>query len=121
VSTKTLTLDEIYARIPSISCKRQCHTTCGLIPLSRAESERARVRGLRVVPNQISEWMLEPSRGACPALVGIECTIYDDRPLICRLFGVVEGLECRWGCKPERLLTRQEAAELLRASRRAVR
>jgi Fe-S-cluster containining protein len=119
MTTRSLSLDEIYARIPSIDCQRRCHTTCGLIPLSLPEARRLQRHQLRVVPYGNGELMFDAPLGVCPALRQRDCAIYEDRPLICRFFGVVEGMECRWGCKPERLLTMQEAAQLLRASRTA--
>jgi Fe-S-cluster containining protein len=43
------------------------------------------------------------------------CSIYEHRPLICRLYGVAEGLECHAGCVPAAgLLTRHQAKALLR-------
>jgi Fe-S-cluster containining protein len=104
VTKRPLSLDEVYARIPSIDCQKQCHTTCGLIPLSLPEARRAK-RHLRVVPYGNGELMFDAPLGVCPALRERDCTIYEDRPLICRFFGVVQGMECRRGCKPERLLT----------------
>lgn len=40
------------------------------------------------------------------------CSVYVDRPLICRLWGVVETMPCPFGCRPERWLSEQEALEL---------
>ncbi len=54
----------------------------------------------------------EPQGAVCPYL-DIEtkrCTVHENRPLICRLYGVSEGLPCPHGCKPNpRYLTRDEA------------
>lgn len=45
----------------------------------------------------------------CPALDFIgRCSVYEIRPLICRLWGVVETMKCHYGCEPERYLTDEE-------------
>jgi Fe-S-cluster containining protein len=49
----------------------------------------------------------------CPYLEEERCTVYEVRPLICRLWGLVESMPCPWGCKPERYLTHEEGHELL--------
>lgn len=55
--------------------------------------------------------------GTCSMLtVNERCSVYGSRPLLCRLYGVADGLTCFWGCEPERLLSRDEArAFMLRA------
>ena len=35
----------------------------------------------------------------CPALVDGRCSVYEHRPLICRLWGAVESLPCPHGCE----------------------
>jgi hypothetical protein len=39
--------------------------------------------------------------------------VYDARPLICRLWGVSENLQCPYGCVPERMLTLEEAQDFM--------
>ena len=51
----------------------------------------------------------------CPMLKDNKCSIYDKRPLICRLYGVVENMKCRFGCKPTRYLTNKEGVALVSA------
>jgi Fe-S-cluster containining protein len=41
------------------------------------------------------------------------CGVYEIRPMICRLWGVVEVMKCPYGCVPERYLTSQEGARLI--------
>jgi Fe-S-cluster containining protein len=114
--TKPLTLDEIYARIPPIACQRLCNAACSRLPMSPGEADRLHRRGLPVLRQAPTEFVVAHRDGRCVALRDGACTVYEDRHLICRFIGVVEGMECRWGCRPERFLTRQEAAELLRAA-----
>ena len=44
-----------------------------------------------------------------------ECEIHEARPLICRLFGIVDIdlMRCPWGCVPERWLSDAESRALL--------
>ena len=51
----------------------------------------------------------------CPALdvaFGL-CSVYPDRPTLCRLWGVVEKMRCPFGCEPERYLSDAEAVTIL--------
>jgi Fe-S-cluster containining protein len=51
--------------------------------------------------------------GACPHLAFGKCTAYDSRPLVCRLYGVAEGLRCEHGCEPDRLLTDKQTRRII--------
>lgn len=55
----------------------------------------------------------------CHKLRNGRCTVYEDRPASCRLWGVVESMECPWGCRPEKMLTFEEGHEILRRVREA--
>ena len=48
--------------------------------------------------------MLSPDR---------RCNVYDIRPLICRLWGLVRTMRCPWGCVPERWLSHEDGHRLL--------
>jgi hypothetical protein len=41
------------------------------------------------------------------------CSVYEDRPMICRLFGAANGMECHRGCKCDKPLTITEGMALL--------
>lgn len=99
---------EIWARVPELPCTGACHEACGIIPVLPAEIEVIRARYGQV---DISPGI----NGVCRALTpGGRCSVYEARPLICRLFGVSEGLECHAGCKPSgRYLTKDEAHDLI--------
>ncbi len=46
----------------------------------------------------------------CPALTEEkQCAIYENRPAICRMWGVSEGTPCIYGCDPEEILPDPEA------------
>lgn len=97
----TLPLDElrlrlklIYADLPIVPCKGLCHYTCTVIPFSPVEA-----RVIREVHGVILRFNEKTQR--CSALVDKRCSVYDDRPLICRVFGVADGsMVCPHGCHP---------------------
>lgn len=104
-------IDKVYARIPEIACQGLCFESCGPIAMSRVEH-------LRIVDRVGSfEPAGYPSQ-TCPLLKENKCSIYDIRPAICRLWGVVEMMPCPFGCVPEKLLTREQGFDILSAIRR---
>ncbi|TMD08275.1 MAG: hypothetical protein E6J01_03825 [Chloroflexi bacterium] len=50
----------------------------------------------------------------CPLLTPSgTCSVYDIRPMICRVWGLTKSMACPFGCVPERWLTEDEAHALL--------
>jgi Fe-S-cluster containining protein len=92
-----------------------------MIPMSKVE---ARIIGklkkgadfaTNVVPGHYTMVPSVSKNGlACPMLVMGQCSIYENRPTICRFYGVVEDMPCEFGCKPEKMLTTKEAFLLIR-------
>jgi Fe-S-cluster containining protein len=100
-------LAEIYAEIPDVPCKRLCSDSCSFIGTFRAERERMQAAG--VTPPRMDQ-------APCPLLMfNGECGAHEWRPVICRLYGATEELECPFGCKSERQLTKAEAYEIFLA------
>lgn len=101
-------LAELYAEIPKIDCKKLCQRYCANIMMSGPEFDRIREL-LGYTPRSDPK---DPDR--CPILTadGL-CGCRDVRPVICRVWGVTETMQCPWGCKPERYLTEAEAFALL--------
>ena len=98
----------LYARLPSIDCQRRCAGACG--PLVATELEWARMESA----TGGEAWGDDT---VCPHLdrdAGL-CRGYALRPLICRLWGVVETMPCPFGCQPERWLTAEDADALVAA------
>ncbi len=102
-------LDSIYSSLPKLDCKGKCQAYCGAITLSSLELER--------IVSQIGPIPPMRSCRTCSLLDGKtgQCTIYDIRPLICRLWGVVLEMKCPWGCEPDRWVSKEEAQKLLRS------
>lgn len=99
-------LENIYAAVPSIVCKGLCQESCGPIFQSTAETK---------VMEQANGGKIPPIRNnlTCGLLKGGRCSIYSNRPLICRLWGVAREMPCPFGCVPERYLDKPEAHMLL--------
>lgn len=118
-------LQALYDRVPAIHCKGRCHTACCFVEASIRERERMRRASGRelgtidVYESPVNPTRLDPlgyplARYRCTMLTDDgRCGVYEHRPMICRLFGAVEGMECEYGCEPERMLTFAEAVELL--------
>lgn len=100
-------LEKLAAEIPKINCQKKCQECCGPILMTGLEMART-LKRLEAPPKGTEDL-------TCPMLNRTtgECRVYSVRPLICRLWGVAQGMECPWGCKPERYLTKAEAHDLL--------
>jgi len=89
--------------VPEMECKEGCHDCCGPIMFSRWEYGR--------IPDR------EFSTVVCPYLSLVSgCTVYEERPLLCRLFGStteVKEMTCPHGCKPEKPLSVRQMSEIM--------
>jgi hypothetical protein len=100
-------LDQVYASVPDAGCRGLCADSCGSIAMTAIEQRRIADRHAIQLP-LMAGWALDESPGPlgtpggrCPALTRDDrCRVYQDRPLVCRLWGSVEGLPCPWGCSP---------------------
>ena len=116
-------LEEMYASLPTIECQRKCQASCGPIAMSGYEFERMRARTpfmklegneLNIAPARGRAVLMETFDKKCPLLNSAgSCSVYTIRPLICRLFGLVEKMKCPFGCEPSRWVTDEEAFRLL--------
>lgn len=97
--------DRLYARIPAVACQRRCQRSC--VPVQMLPHERARITagGGHHLSHVGPACALLDERGAC--------SVYDQRPAICRLWGAVDTMPCPHGCQPERWMTEAEALALL--------
>lgn len=94
-------LERIYRSVPTVQCRGLCARSCGPIDMSVEERRRIADRGVTIEPPTIALLAIhdggEPMD--CPALVAGRCSVYEDRPLICRLWGAVESMPCPHGCE----------------------
>lgn len=85
-----------YASLPAIECRGQCQDSCGSIAMSRLEQARIAARYGRTLP------LIAAFDRSCPALTILgRCSVYADRPMVCRLWGLVPSMRCPHGCLPE--------------------
>lgn len=103
---RRIALDGLYSELPRIECAGKCANSCGPVMMSRVEWQRVCRAG--------GERWAQADDLTCPYLENERCTVYEVRPMLCRLWGVVEGMPCIFGCVPERMLTDEEGREFLR-------
>lgn len=113
-----MSLHDVYDEIPFLECKGLCADTCTTIPVSPAELSalrKAAGRRLRAAPREDgAAFTIKNSKhGSCPLLSDGRCTVYDHRPLICRLYGTADGLPCEHGCQPAYTITHEKSLDLM--------
>lgn len=92
-------LERIYRAVPQVECEGLCHESCGPIEMSAEERRRIDARGVRIpTMRELNDSIIERGTMDCPALDEGRCSVYADRPLICRLWGAVESMPCPHGC-----------------------
>jgi uncharacterized protein len=109
-------IEELWAQVPEVHCKGLCADYCGPIDASVVERRLLRERGVRLRALPLIEVGTGRAR-PCPALVDGRCTVYDIRPLICRIWGAVRRLQCEHGCEPDRWLSDLESRALINRAR----
>lgn len=106
MTTKGERLNQVRDQVPAIECLGLCHESCGPVRMTSVEHDAIQQRHGVDIP--------ATGLATCPALTMLgRCSVYEDRPMVCRLWGVVESLPCPWGCRPERTLTAAEGYDLL--------
>lgn len=83
--------------IPSFECVPGCHDCCGPVTTSPEEMSR-----LPVKTDAEHEAALNDL--SCVHLGPNGCTVYGERPLICRLFGTTKTMPCPNDRGPERMV-----------------
>lgn len=115
-------IKSVYESLPTLNCKGWCWHSCGPIDMSDAEHDRITALGvdIPVFDQDAAQRWAENEKLYCPALEfgvdvagGIGCSVYQDRPLICRLWGVTESMRCEFGCEPSETLSDKESFALL--------
>ena len=108
----------LYLTLPTIECKKKCHEACGPIPIGDIEAKN--IHALYSIRPRVSDGRLSngframtTSEGNCPLLKDGKCSVYDARPIICRLYGVVEKMQCEHGCKPTSWVSDDESIRLI--------
>lgn len=111
--------------LPKFTCVPGCAACCkaSLVPFSQAERGRveAVAPGHRWTPWGGDAWVLAEQLETmrCPLLGADDrCSVYDARPMVCRLYGLVDapGMTCKHGGKAARKLSEKEGRRLMRRS-----
>jgi hypothetical protein len=100
-------LTDLYDQVPDVGCKGLCTYSCGSIGMDPLEQRRVAQLGVDLPLFAVFPVL-------CPALDAGRCSVYEVRPMVCRLWGAVEDMRCPCGCAPpDGHLTRPEALRLL--------
>lgn len=111
-------LDDLYAQLPALECKGLCHDSCTSVDASELERRRIADAGGDIGPTmshrRLKALIDSGHKPRCPSLGPLNnCTIYQLRPFICRVFGMAEGLMCEHGCIPDGVLSRNEVVRII--------
>ena len=87
-------IDHLRLQIPRFDCVPGCHDCCGPVTASSEEMARLPVKSDAAHDAALAELN-------CVHLGPQGCEVYDQRPLICRLFGTSKSLPCPHGRGPE--------------------
>lgn len=117
-------LEALYDQVPDIGCLGLCADVCGPIDGGHRERVRMARAGVPLPPKDeaVRKMASTPGNYECPALVDGQCSTYQARPMICRLWGASEDLPCPYGCRPapgRRRLTTAQTLALLDAANKA--
>lgn len=85
-------LDDLYNQIPKFKCIEGCTDCCGPVPFNKEEIKRIGQK-----PG------FDPSDLKCKFSHNGGCDIYENRPMVCRIFGTVPSeplLTCPHACQP---------------------
>lgn len=109
-------LQVLYAQVPEINCKGLCHFACTAIDPTNRERELLAEAGVDLPPAQEMKRLAQQGLYRCPALTEEKtCSVYERRPIECRVWGASETLPCPHGCGPVdgELLGPLETADLM--------
>lgn len=127
-------LEALYSTLPTIECKRQCGNYCGPIIASKLEmkrleekrgfirieasweaAERINLPAPEVLEREYVGLLPDTNKdNRCVFLQPGFCMAHAIRPLVCRLWGMMNNtlMRCPYGCMPTRWVTDRECREL---------
>jgi len=100
LSDEKKAIKTLRKKIPGFKCKPGCYDCCGPIPFTRWEWKQVKDKR-------------KATSLTCPYASDKGCAIYEDRPIMCRLYGTVKGLECPHGCAPEKMLSPEKEHRII--------
>ena len=90
---KIAKLKEAYKRIPNANCKGLCQEACSMVGFSKLEGQR--------MTEAAGKPPFLTDDATCGYLSEGKCSVYEQRPAICRLYGSTQKLACQFGCEPD--------------------
>lgn len=91
-------ISKIYEKIPHSKCKKGCFHCC--------------TNMIQFTPSELKAMGGYEYNGVCSHLKDGKCSIYENRPFVCRIYGTSELLKCD-NCSPKKFLNEQETIELV--------
>ena len=98
-------LRDLREQIPAFACVAGCHDCCGPVTASSEEMSRLPRKADNVRDAALADL-------SCPHLGEHGCEVYDERPLICRLFGTTPRLACPRGVGPAQMINRKTERQI---------
>lgn len=102
IADRDAAVREIWASIPgNTGCKGLCSPACTWIKMSDAERDLiCRTHGIKLIDMEVR--YVAPATVRCKAFdfASNRCTVYEERPLVCRGYGATEAMPCPHGCEP---------------------
>lgn len=96
-------LDDLYSQIPNFKCIEGCTDCCGPVVMNPEEAKRI---GKKIGVNEHLK---------CEFSINDSCSIHENRPLLCRIFGAVQSpslLDCPHGCGPMFPISKDQAEQI---------
>ncbi len=94
-------LDAVYSELPTIACRGLCQGSCGPVVQGRSMTKQELLRLQDVGGEKRGRQRRAPM--TCPYLTAEDetgrCSVYEARPVICRLWGIVDDMTCPHGCE----------------------
>lgn len=123
---KLKALDALYATLPKVDCQQKCQACCATFGMSGLEKRRLEAAGGAIKTKRVMCFAENPVggpgapigvhevvKGQCPRLVDGRCSVYQIRPMVCRIWGTTKAFTCPFGCQPERWLSDAEVFALM--------
>ncbi|MEH6823206.1 MAG: YkgJ family cysteine cluster protein [Motiliproteus sp.] len=93
MTTNSQKIQYFRDRIAAFACTPGCHDCCGPVTASSDEVSRLPIKTAAEHDKALADYN-------CPYLGDKGCQVYEERPLICRLFGTTANLPCPNACAP---------------------
>lgn len=100
-------LEKLYGAVPAFKCVEGCTDCCGPVFTTKTEAEKLGI--------EVGTLTNKPGEAKCRFAGESGCSVHNDRPLMCRIFGAtdIDELVCPHGRKPGKTLKKGQTIELI--------